>query len=213
MRLVLKDNNMNIKYNQKQNSYQISISFKQFTNQLKDLSKSNIFFSTYKRSSTVDGFISLTDSLYFRFLIIHKLGSIVKIDEDISNKDLVKIKIEAQKENIIISIFPEVFKELSLEYFESKFNIKYPLLNDFYLDLSLASSQELIMDRWDKISTPNPNAINKDLIESDYSRFSWSQNTDGGRKKNELLTGSGSNLGGASNIRIKDKKKELNNTI
>ncbi|MBM7665905.1 hypothetical protein JOC25_002398 [Solibacillus kalamii] len=184
------DKNMNIKYNQKNNTYQIFISFKKFTNQLENLSKSNIFFSTYKQNSTVDGFIALSNSLYFRFLIIHKLGSIVKIDDNISNRDLVKIKIDTKKQDIIISIFPEVFKELSLEYFENKFSIKYPLLNNFYIDLSLASNKEFIMDRWDKFSTPNHNALNKDLKESDINRFNMSQNTDGGRKKNEFLTDS-----------------------
>ncbi|WP_336046029.1 hypothetical protein [Solibacillus ferritrahens] len=190
MRLVLKDKNMSIKYNQIKNTYQISIGFQKFTNQLKDLSKSNIFFSTNKQNVTVDGFIALSDSLYIRILIIHKLGSIAKVDKDISNRNLVKIKIDAQKENIIISIFPGIFKELSLEYFESKVNFKSTLLNNFYMDLSLASSQEIIMERWDKVSTPNQNALNKDLKVSDINRFSNSQNTDGNRKKNEFLTDS-----------------------
>lgn len=50
------------------------------------------------------------------------------------------------------------------------------------------------MERWNKKSSPNQNVLKKDLIECDYNRFSWSQNTDVGRRRNELLTGNGNNI-------------------
>lgn len=186
----------------KQNAFEISISFQGFITQLEDLYKSNIFFSTYRQGSAVDGFIPLKDSMFVRISIIHKLGSIVKIEDVNSNKGLIKMKVVAPKKRIVITIFTEAFKELSTGYFESRFHITYPLLNDFYIDLSLSSNQKVMMERWNEKSSPNQNALKKDLIESDYNRFSWSQNTDGGRKRNELLTGNGNNL------KMKTKKRK-----
>ncbi|MCM3359234.1 hypothetical protein [Psychrobacillus sp. MER TA 171] len=185
---------MKIKHMPKQDAFEISISFQGFFNQLEDLHKSNIFFSTYKQGSAVDGFIPLMDSMYVRINIIHKLGAIVKIEDVINKKGFIKMKVDAPKQLIVITIFREAFNGLSAGYFESRAHIRSPLLNDFYIDISLSSSQELIMERWNKKSSPNQNALKKDLIECDNNRFSWSQNTDGGRKRNELLTGNGNNI-------------------
>ena len=207
----LKNNDLHIKYHPKQNAFLLTISYEQFTDQIKGLHNSNIFFSTYRQEATVDGFIPLKDSLYVRLSIIHKLGSIVRIEEDISNKNLVKMKVDAQKKKIIIAIFQTAFQDLSIGYYESKFNIRYPLLNDFYIDLSIASGKKIILERWDIHSSPNRNALEKDFIKSDCNRFNWSQNTDGNRKRNELFTGSGSNLGGAFNRTKNVQKKNTRN--
>lgn len=85
---------------------------------------------------------------------------------------------------------------MSSEFFGSKFSIQHLLLKDFYIDLSLASILDLIMDTWDQNPTTNRDALHKDLVESENNRLRWSQNADGGRNKNELLTGNGSNIGG-----------------
>ena len=206
--MKFKRDNLNIKYSSKQNAFFLIINYEHFSEQLKDLHKSNVIFSTYKQGATVDGFIPLSDSLYVRLSIIHKLGSIVKIDEDISNKQLVKMKVDAPKKEIVIAIIQEAFKNLSVQFYECKFNIKFPVLNDLYIDLSIASGKEIISDKWNLNSTPNQNALNKDFKEADQNRYNWSQNTDGNRKKNELFTGSGSNLGVGFKIIKKAQKKK-----
>lgn len=38
------------------------------------------------------------------------------------------MKVAAPKKRLVITIFTEAFKELSIEYFESKFHIRSPLL-------------------------------------------------------------------------------------
>jgi len=200
MTLLLKKEKLEIRYKQPQNVYNISINFLDFPSKLKNLSKNNVFFSTYNIDSTTDGFICLNETLYFRCSIIHKLGAIAKIDDDIREKDLIKLKLNKSKKTIIMSIFPEVFKELSLQYFDQRFYLNSPLLSDFYIDLSLASNEQLIGQKWHENTTPNYAALRKDYIQSDKNRINWSPNTDGERRKNELFTGSGSNLGGRSSL-------------
>lgn len=55
----------------KHNAFELSISFQGFNNQLEHIHKNNIFFTTYRQGSTMDGFIPLMDSLYVRISIIH----------------------------------------------------------------------------------------------------------------------------------------------
>lgn len=93
MTMLFKDDSIEIHHRRKRNYYELSISYKQFKNQLNDLYKTNVFFSTYGNVNSIDGFLPLTDQFYLRVSVIHRLGAIGEIDEDITHEDLVKLEV------------------------------------------------------------------------------------------------------------------------
>lgn len=196
MTLILKDNNITINHRLKQNYYELSINYKSFEFRMEELYKTNIFYSTYWQSGTIDGFIPLSDNLFVRILVIHRLGAIGKINNGPRYKEFYKMKINPVKEKIVISIFPDDFRISGMpRYFESKFSITYPELSDFYIYISLASSRKLIINRMNEKSLHQKESLQKDFLESEKNRIYWSQNSDGERTHLEYFSGTGSNIG------------------
>ena len=205
MQTIRKSNNLEIIHNQLKKKYVIRIDYTQILSRLNNLSRSNVFFTTYKEDFTVDGFVRLTDSFFVRILIVHKLGAIVKIKNGITNKKLLKLSIDTINKNLVVSVIQKGAPIGAETYYNEKFYINHPILNDFYIDISIATSEELIKNKWHENSTPNRAAQKKDHIESDDQRYKWSENSDGSRKKNELLAGNGSNIGPRSH-KVKKKR-------
>ncbi|WP_252504412.1 hypothetical protein [Sporosarcina sp. Marseille-Q4943] len=185
---------LKIKQNTEKHSFILTVDYKDFERRLNDLYKTNMFFSTYWFKEHLHGFIKLNEGLYVRLSIVHRLGSIVKIDNTIQNKDLLKMKACTKKRHFVVSIFESEFNRMKVDFYETKFQIN--VLNDFYIDIAIASNCEIIEQKWHEGATANREAFHKDFGESHDSRFTWSQNTDGNRNQREFFAGSGSNIGG-----------------
>lgn len=189
--IVLNHGNLIIKYREDRKRFEVALKYTKFKNALENLHKTNIIYSTYKIPGHIDGFVKLERGLFLRISIIHQLGAIVTYNRELERTEAIKMKVRGKPPIINWTIDKELLNKSSKEIINVKTKFRHEDLKEFYLDLSITSNIESIVEK-QKIYNRVPM---KDFAEASRFNYSISPNMDGNRSRLEYLAGSGSNIG------------------